>query len=87
MFALRRLARVFRPLGYVAAGYLADRLAGPMLSGGSLAHLVGRLIGVGPGRGSALLLVIIGLVTIVATLVVSRYRPLREVEHEIPDAH
>jgi MFS family permease len=87
MFALRRLARVFRPLGYVAAGYLADRLAGPMLAGGSLAHVVGRLIGVGPGRGSALLLVIIGLVTIAATLVVSRYRPLREVEHEIPDAH
>jgi MFS family permease len=87
MFALRRLARVFRPLGYVAAGYLADRWFEPLMSGGEVARLAGRLIGVGPGRGSALLLALVGLVTIVATLVVARYRPLREVQHELPDAH
>lgn len=85
MFALRRLARVFRPLGYVIAGYLADRLLEPLMSSDG-DHLAARLIGVGPGRGSALLLVLIGVLTIVATLAVATYRPLREVQDELPDA-
>lgn len=87
VFALRRLARICRPLGFVAAGTLADRVLDPLMSGGGFARAVGRWIGVGPGRGSALLLALVGVVTIVATLAVSRYRPLREVQHELPDAH
>lgn len=87
VFALRRMARICRPLGFVAAGYLADRVLDPLMSGGGFARAAGRWIGVGPGRGSALLLALVGVVTIVATLVVSRYRPLREVQHELPDAH
>ncbi|HEX3760992.1 MAG TPA: MFS transporter [Kofleriaceae bacterium] len=73
VFALRRLARLCRPLGFVAAGALADRVAGQW--------------GIGPGRSSALLLAAVGVVTIGATLALSRYRPLREVQHELPDAH
>ena len=57
------------------------------MSGGGFARAVGPWIGVGPGRGSALLLALVGATTIVATLAVSRYRPLREVQHELPDAH
>jgi MFS transporter, DHA3 family, macrolide efflux protein len=87
VFALRRLARICRPLGFVAAGALADRVLDPLMSGGRFARAVGPWIGVGPGRGSALLLALVGAVTIVATLAVSRYRPLREVQHELPDAH
>jgi MFS family permease len=87
VFALRRLARICRPLGFVAAGALADRVLDPLMSGGGFARAVGPWIGVGPGRGSALLLALVGAVTIVATLAVSRYRPLREVQHELPDAH
>jgi DHA3 family macrolide efflux protein-like MFS transporter len=87
VFALRRLARICRPLGFVAAGALADRVLDPLMSGGGFARAVGPWIGVGRGRGSALLLALVGAVTIVATLAVSRYRPLREVQHELPDAH
>lgn len=87
VFALRRLARICRPLGFVAAGALADRVLDPLMSGGGFARALGPWIGVGPGRGSALLLALVGALTIVATLAVSRYRPLREVQHELPDAH
>jgi MFS family permease len=87
VFALRRLARICRPLGFVAAGALADRVLDPLMSGGGFARAVEPWIGVGRGRGSALLLALVGAVTIVATLAVSRYRPLREVQHELPDAH
>ncbi|HEX3482534.1 MAG TPA: MFS transporter [Kofleriaceae bacterium] len=87
VFALRRLARICRPLGFVAAGALADRVLDPLMSGGGFARAVGPWIGVGPGRGSALLLALVGATTLVATLAVSRYRPLREVQHELPDAH
>jgi MFS transporter, DHA3 family, macrolide efflux protein len=87
VFALRRLARICRPLGFVAAGYLADRVLGPLMAGGEFTRTAGRWIGVGPGRGSALLLALVGVVTIAATLALSRYRPLREVQHELPDAH
>lgn len=73
VFALRRLARLCRPLGFVVAGALADRVAGQC--------------GIGTGRASARLLAAVGAITLVATLALSRYRPLREVQHELPDAH
>jgi MFS transporter, DHA3 family, macrolide efflux protein len=73
-FALRRLAGLFRPLGYLVAGALADRVLEPMVRRGDL-----RWIGDAPGRGSALLLMMMGGATIAATLLACRYRPLRAI--------
>jgi MFS family permease len=49
-------------LAFVVAGPLAEKVFGPLLMpGGALADSVGRVIGVGPGRGIALLLMVAGL--------------------------
>lgn len=57
-----------------------------MAADGLLADSVGRLIGVGPGRGISLLLVLMGLINIVATLVAWSEPRIRRVEMEVPDA-
>jgi MFS family permease len=72
VFALRRLAGLFRPLGYVVAGALADRVLEPLARGGGLPWSA-------PGRGSALLLVMMGGATVAATLAARRYPPLRAI--------
>src|SRR5690606_22451297 len=63
VFAVRRMiARIATPLAYLLAGPLADDLFEPMLAdGGALASTVGRVIGVGPGRGIAFLYVMLGV--------------------------
>lgn len=73
-FAMRRLAGLFRPLGYLVAGALADRVLEPMVRRGGLPW-----IGNAAGRGSALLLVMMGAASIAATLLACRYRPLRAI--------
>jgi hypothetical protein len=55
---------------------------GPAASEGGL----GRLIGVGPGRGIGVLLIGLGLLTFAATAVALAYRPLRRLEDALPDA-
>ena len=87
VFALRALlAGSALPVGYLAAGPLADRLFEPLLRGGGhLAGSVGRILGTGPGRGAALLLVILGATTILAALVAGASPRLRRVEEELPD--
>jgi MFS family permease len=75
------------PISYLLAGRLADNIFEPlMLRNGSLSNTVGRIIGIGPGRGAALLLVILGILTLVITLRALSYRPLLRVESEVPDA-
>lgn len=74
------------PLAFLVAGPLADGLFEPMLAvDGLLASSVGQIIGVGPGRGMALMLIIFGLITIGVAIMAYRYRPLREIESELPD--
>lgn len=49
-------------LAYTTAGPLADRLFEPaLLPDGALAGLLGPLVGTGPGRGTALLVAVVGL--------------------------
>lgn len=87
VFSIRRMiAGVAFPLAGATAGPLADRLFEPALApGGWLAGSVGALIGVGKGRGIALLIMTFGVFTLLAVLVIRRYRPVREVESDLPD--
>ncbi len=88
VFALRRMVAMSTlPLAYLAAGLLSDGLFEPLLAdGGALASSVGQLIGVGPGRGIALLFMILGGALVWLAFLASRFRPLREVEWKVPDA-
>lgn len=88
VFAVRRLIAQFTaPLGFLCAGPLADYVFRPLLAeGGPLAGSVGRVLGVGPGRGIGLIFVIAAALPIVVSLW-SWARPhVRRVEEELPDA-
>jgi MFS family permease len=87
VFATRRmLASAASPLAYILAGPLADRVFEPLLNeGGVLAGSVGRVIGVGPGRGIGLMFILIGILISLATIVGYTYPRLRNVEAELPD--
>ncbi len=88
VFAVRGLiATGALPLAYSIAGPLADHVFEPMLSpGGLLAGTVGRVIGVGDGRGVGFLFILLGALVLTATLASFLNPRLRNVETEIPDA-
>lgn len=74
------------PLAALIAGPLADKVFEPLLmKGGLLAGSVGRVIGVGAGRGIALMFIIVGLLTLVISLVGFLNPRIRLVEDELPD--
>lgn len=75
------------PLGYLAAGPLADRVFEPLLAAdGGLASSLGTLVGTGPGRGIAALYLLLGLGTLVGGLVAWTSTRIRRVETELADA-
>jgi amino acid adenylation domain-containing protein len=83
----RMTANLTEPLGYVGAGLLADALLEPaMAPGGWLSGSLGGLLGSGPGRGMALLIVVLGGVTVVLAVIGLRWRTLRYMEDALPDA-
>jgi len=87
-FAIQRvLSEAAMPLGYGLAGPLADGIFEPLLQpGGALAGTLGRVVGVGPGRGIGLLFMVLGaLMSLVAALAYG-VRAVRDVEDELPDA-
>ncbi len=86
-FAVRRLvAQITGPVAILAVGPLIDRLFEPaMAPGGSLADTIGVVVGVGQGRGAGLMMILLGLGTVAITIVGYLYRPLREVEQDLPD--
>ncbi|MCP4656804.1 MAG: MFS transporter [bacterium] len=88
VFAVRRmLAGSTVPLAMAGVGPLADYLFEPLLrAGGPLADSVGQLIGVGPGRGIALLLMVLGILIQVPMVAGLRSRSLLRMEETIPDA-
>lgn len=76
------------PLAYLVAGPLADRIFEPlMIVNGPLAGTIGQLIGTGPGRGIGLMFIVLGILTMLMTIVAYQYAPLRLVEDELPDAY
>jgi MFS transporter, DHA3 family, macrolide efflux protein len=87
VFAARAVAGIISmPVGYASAGPLVDRVFGPLLMpGGALASSVGAVIGVGPGRGAALVMSLLGLFTVGLALVGLLQPRLRRLDDELPD--
>lgn len=87
VFAMERMISLSStPLAYLVAGPLADKVFEPLMaSNGLLAQSVGKLIGVGPGRGMGLMFVVMGACTIFLTIAAYNYSPLRLVEDELLD--
>jgi MFS transporter, DHA3 family, macrolide efflux protein len=70
------------PIAYMVAGPLTDWVFEPLLAkNGALANSVGQIIGVGSGRGIALLFIILGILQVVVTLCAYNYRPLRKLDY------
>ncbi len=88
VFAVRSmLALVSLPLAYLIAGPLADRVFEPLLAPtGLLVGSIGKLIGVGRGYGIALLFIVVGILTVIASAFGYLYQPLRRLNHQLPDA-
>lgn len=87
VFATRRMVSWLSfPLAYVLAGPLADYVFEPLLAVNSpLANNVGKVIGVGAGRGIGLLFVMLGMLTFIAVACSYFYKSLRFIEQELPD--
>jgi MFS family permease len=88
VFAVRRMiAWSAMPLAYLVAGLLADRVFNPLLvEGGALAASVGQVLGVGPARGTGLLFVVSGLLSVVVAAAGYLYPHIHYLEDELPDA-
>lgn len=89
VFSVRRMiAWSTTPIAYILAGYLNDNVFKPLLvEGGTLANtVVGRVLGVGPSRGTGLLFVVIGLACILVAASGYLNPHVRNVETELPDA-
>lgn len=88
VFAFRRvIAWSTQPIAYLLVGPLVDGLMEPwMAPGGLLAGVLGRWIGVGPGRGIALAYVVMGLLTLIMAAAAVLSRRVRRVELDLPDA-
>jgi len=88
VFAVRRMiAWSAMPLAYLVAGLLADRVFNPLLvEGGVLASTVGQVLGVGPARGTGLLFIISGLLSVLVAAGGYLYPRTHYLEDELPDA-
>ena len=86
VFALRQfVCGSALPLAYLLAGPLADHLFEPLMaSDGGLAPILGPVMGVGPGRGIALMGALAGLFTATASVVAWWHPRVRHLEREIP---
>ncbi|MBC8505418.1 MAG: MFS transporter [Anaerolineales bacterium] len=87
VFSVRRMIAQFtQPFSLVLAGPLVDQVFQPLMDeGGRLAPTVGRIIGVGPSRGTGLLLILMGIFVFVMSFAAYLYPRLRLVEEELPD--
>ena len=88
VFALQnQIEKAILILTQLSIGPLVERVFEPLLMpDGLLANSVGQLIGIGEGRGSAFLLILVGITNIFAAAIGYNTPRLRRVEKEIPDA-
>ncbi|HEX3022521.1 MAG TPA: amino acid adenylation domain-containing protein [Lachnospiraceae bacterium] len=81
------LASSSMPIGYFVGGLLVDSVLGKAMEhGGALADIFGPVIGVGPGRGIGLLLLLAGTLVILWSTIGFRFKPLRYMEDNLEDA-
>lgn len=87
VFSVRRaIAWSTTPVSYLLVGPLADKVFEPaMAADGLLAASVGRIIGVGPGRGIGLMFIVMGVLMAIVAGICFLYPRLRRVEEELPD--
>ena len=87
VFAIRTMfAWSSRPLAYLFAGPLADRIFEPLMAvNGPLAGSIGKVIGTGPGRGIGLIFILMGSLIVLSAIIAYKYKPLRLVESKLPD--
>nr|BFE63262.1 hypothetical protein GCM10020063_077880 [Dactylosporangium thailandense] len=75
------------PIGYAVVAPLGSRLLDPLLAPhGALAGSLGALIGTGPGRGTALLFLLLAAVMVAQVLVSLRLPSLARFDERVPDA-
>lgn len=89
VFAMRGMvAASIIPLANLIAGPLADQVFEPLMrEGGALStSFLGSLVGVGAGRGIAVIYLISAVFLWISSLVVFTYPRVRNLEEEIPDA-
>jgi MFS family permease len=88
VFATRSMiTQSMMPLAFVLSGILADKVFNPLLvEGGALVEtFIGRMIGVGPGRGIGLMLMCSGIFLLVISGLAYANPRVRKIETEIPD--
>lgn len=88
VFSVRRMiAQGTAPIAMLIAGPLVDHVFGPaMMPGGSLAPLFSQILGVGPGRGTGLIFLLMGSLTVLGSLLTLASPAMRNIEDGIPDA-
>ncbi|CAG0927430.1 Penicillin acylase 2 proenzyme [Thermoflexales bacterium] len=88
VFAVQRMiAMSSAPLSRLLVGPLVDNWFEPWLAtDGPWASSIGQLIGTGPGRGTALLFVVLGLFNILVVVVALFSPRLMRLETDLPDA-
>jgi MFS transporter, DHA3 family, macrolide efflux protein len=86
MALLTMIVLIPQLLGNILAGLAADRIFEPLVGRNEVrSKNLAVLIGNGPGRGIALLMILVGLLIIITVAVGSRSRRLRNLEDELPD--
>ena len=87
VFAMRLLiAGSTTPLALILAGPLADDVFEPLMAvDGALAGTVGKVIGVGPGRGIGLLYMIFAVILMIVVAIAFRSKSLMNLEEELPE--
>ncbi len=88
VFSMRRLLAQFTvPLGDFSAGPLADYVFEPaMRPGGKLAATFGPLIGTGPGRGIAMMMITFALLPLLTSLFAYANKSVMNIEEDVADA-
>ncbi|GAA3042298.1 MFS transporter [Streptosporangium longisporum] len=82
----RTLGQCAMPVAYLSAAPAAEHLTGPwLMPGGVLTGSAGELIGTGPGRGTALIFLIDGLLLVVLAITTYARPRLRRLDHEAPE--
>lgn len=90
VFAIRHaIAWASRPLGFLVAGPLAEQIFEPFMTKNKsqITIFLRRLIGSESGRGIGLLFIVLGMLTMLCTIIAYQYPRLRLIEDELPDSN